>query len=128
MIHKICITYYRYRPLPPIITWGYYVYHNCFKLPQAVFFPPSTNNGNATEQQHQLRLGRRVPSDDEKLSDEDIQVLARELLDRYKDPEVTKDPYMSPSFATDDMLQGLPPVDILVSLWKQKKIVGTLIV
>lgn len=33
----------------------------------------------------------------------------------YRSVETTKDPFMSPLLASDDMLSGLPPVHIVVS-------------
>lgn len=82
--------------------------------PQAVFFPSSDeggDNGGSTV----LRLGRRIPSQDQVLSDSEIERLSQELVDTYRDADVTKDPYMSPAFAPDDLLKGLPPTDIIVS-------------
>lgn len=34
----------------------------------------------------------------------------------YRIGDVTKDPYMSPLLASDEMLSGLPPVHIVVSI------------
>lgn len=63
-----------------------------------------------------IRLGHRQPTKNELLSENEIEMLTRELLDSYKDSETTMNPYVSPSLAPDDFLIGLPPIDIIVSL------------
>ncbi len=61
-----------------------------------------------------MRLGHRIPSPEETLTQQEMDSLVRELLDSYKDSDITKDPFMSPALAPDDLLQGLPPVDVIV--------------
>ncbi len=34
----------------------------------------------------------------------------------YRDKDSTKDPFMSPIFAPDELLSGLPPIHIIVSI------------
>ncbi len=77
---------------------------------QAAFFPPQSDSGEEDE----VRLGHRVPSPEETLTQQEMDSLVRELLDSYKDSDITKDPFMSPALAPGDLLQGLPPVDVIV--------------
>ena len=56
-----------------------------------------------------------MPSKEDVLSEEEIEHLCRELLDTYKDSETTRDPFLSPALASDDLLEGLPPISIIVS-------------
>lgn len=62
-----------------------------------------------------VKLGRKPPSREEQLSEEEIQRMTEEVMRIYVDPECTKDPFMSPGLAPSDMLKGLPPVHIVVS-------------
>ena len=57
----------------------------------------------------------REPDEADKLSQDDLDALILEVLKTYQEPEVTKDPYMSPLLAPDDMLTGLPTTHIIVS-------------
>ena len=87
------------------------MYEVLFSSIQAAFFPPQSDSG---EDDSEVRLGRRIPSPEETLTQQEIDSLVRELLDSYKDSDVTKDPFMSPALASDELLQGLPPVDVIV--------------
>ena len=58
----------------------------------------------------------REPEEQDKLSQDDLEVLILEVLKTYQEPEMTKDPYMSPLLAPDDMLTGLPTTHIIVSV------------
>lgn len=57
----------------------------------------------------------REPDEQDKLSPDEIEALVLEVMKTYQDPEVTKDPYMSPLLAPADMLTGLPTAHIIVS-------------
>lgn len=57
----------------------------------------------------------REPDECDKLSSDEIEALVLEVMKTYQDPEVTKDPYMSPLLAPADLLTGLPTVHIIVS-------------
>ncbi len=46
---------------------------------------------------------------------ERIEGLIEEVADTYKISEdITTDPFVSPAFAPDDMLKGLPPMSLIV--------------
>ena len=57
----------------------------------------------------------RDPDERDKLSSDEIEALVMEVTKTYHDPEVTKDPYMSPLLAPADLLTGLPTAHIIVS-------------
>ena len=38
-----------------------------------------------------------------------------EIMKTYEDTEITKDPFISPALSPDDLLRGLPPVNLIVS-------------
>ena len=60
----------------------------------------------------------REPDEVDKLSQDELEALISEVVKTYQDPEVTKDPFMSPLLASDDLLNGLPTVHIIVSSYK----------
>ena len=57
----------------------------------------------------------REPDPCDKLSQDEIDALISEVMKTYHEPEVTKDPFMSPILAPDDLLVGLPTAHIIVS-------------
>ena len=57
----------------------------------------------------------REPDERDKLSSDEIEALVLEVTKTYQDPEITKDPYMSPLLAPADLLTGLPTAHIIVS-------------
>lgn len=57
-----------------------------------------------------------MPEEKDKLSEQEIEELAVELLKTFDAPECTNDPYMSPMLATPEMLTGLPPIHLVVRL------------
>ena len=57
-----------------------------------------------------------VPEEGDKLSEQEIEELATELMKAFDSPAITNDPYMSPMLATPEMLAGLPPVHLVVRL------------
>ena len=61
-----------------------------------------------------IRLGRRQPDKEEILSEQKIEEMVDEIVLSFKDPEITKDPFISPALAADEFLKGLPFVHILV--------------
>ena len=40
-----------------------------------------------------------------------------EIMRTYEDAEITKDPFISPALSPDDLLRGLPPINLIVSNW-----------
>ena len=60
----------------------------------------------------------REPDECDKLSSDEIDALVLEVMKTYQDPEVTKNPYMSPLLAPADLLTGLPTAHniIIVSI------------
>ena len=38
-----------------------------------------------------------------------------EIMETYEDAEITEDPFISPALSPDDLLRGLPPVNLIVS-------------
>ena len=46
----------------------------------------------------------------------EIEKLAEEVIASYNDPEVVFNPYMSPYLASPEMIHGLPPVYLVVSV------------
>ena len=54
------------------------------------------------------------PLEEDRLSPAEIDQLASEILKSFEDPEVAKDPFMSPALAPNEMLKGLPPVHLVV--------------
>lgn len=57
---------------------------------------------------------RQEPLKEDSLSPAEIDQLVDGVLKSFEDPEVTKDPYMSPALAPDEMLIGLPVVHLVV--------------
>ena len=57
----------------------------------------------------------REPDECDKLSSDEIEALVLEVTKTYQDPEITKDPYMSPLLAPADLLTSLPTAHIIVS-------------
>ena len=47
----------------------------------------------------------------------EIEKLAEEVIASYDDPEVVLNPYMSPYLASPEMIHGLPPIYLVVSVW-----------
>ena len=64
-----------------------------------------------------VRLGRRKPNDDELLTEQQIHDMIEEMVESLKDPEVTKDPFISPALADDKYLIGLPFMHIFVRVF-----------
>ena len=62
-----------------------------------------------------VRLGRRKPNEDELLTEQQIHDMIEEMVESFKDPEITKDPFISPALADDKYLIGLPFMHIFVS-------------
>ena len=59
----------------------------------------------------------KEPSKDETLSEEEIEVLIEEVMATFDDADVTiKDPFISPVNSPDELLKGLPLINIIVSL------------
>ena len=64
------------------------------------------------------------PLEEDRLSPAEIDQLIGEILKSFEDPEVTKDPLMSPALAPDKMLIGLPIVHLVVrggGQWAKKR-------
>lgn len=59
---------------------------------------------------------KQEPDERDKLTPEEIEALICEVVKTYQDAEVTKDPFMSPLLAPDDLLTGLPTAHIIVSV------------
>ena len=59
---------------------------------------------------------KREPIEEDKLSPTVFEELMEEMIKGFQDGDVTKDPYMSPLLAPDEMLSGLPPIHIIVSV------------
>ena len=59
---------------------------------------------------------RQDPDRKDILSPTEFEELVEEMMKTFQDGDTTKDPYMSPLLATDEMLSGLPPVHIIVSV------------
>ena len=78
-----------------------------FLFLQAPFFHKEGDSGH--------RLGRRTPSKEELLTEEEITKMIDEIMRTYEDAEITKDPFISPALSPDDLLRGLPPINLLVS-------------
>lgn len=57
----------------------------------------------------------REPDACDKLSQDEIEALILEVIKTYQEAEVTKDPFMSPLLAPDDLLIDLPTAHIIVS-------------
>jgi len=60
---------------------------------------------------------QREPDDKDKLTPIELEELLAEVMKMYESGPSTQDPFMSPLFATDDQLAGLPPVHIIVSMY-----------
>ena len=58
---------------------------------------------------------KQEPHEGDKLTPAEFEDLVEEILKNFKDGDATKDPFMSPLLAPDEMLSGLPPVHIVVS-------------
>ena len=54
----------------------------------------------------------------------EIEKLAEEVIASYDDPEVVLNPYMSPYLASPEMIHGLPPIYLVVSVWVLGKCEG----
>ena len=61
---------------------------------------------------------KRDPKEEDKLSPTAFEELVEEMIKGFQDSDVTKDPFMSPLLAPDEMLSGLPPIHIVVSILK----------
>ena len=57
---------------------------------------------------------QQEPEQGDILSPSEFEELVEEMMKAFQDGDVTKDPFMSPALATDEMLSGLPPVHIIV--------------
>ena len=62
------------------------------------------------------------PLEEDRLSPAAIDQLIGEILKSFEDPEVTKDPLMSPALAPDEMLIGLPIIHLVV---RGRRMVGS---
>ena len=63
-----------------------------FLFLQAPFFHERGDSGH--------RLGRRTPSKEELLTEEEITKMIDEIMRTYEDAEITKDPFISPALST----------------------------
>ena len=54
------------------------------------------------------------PDEKDKLTPEDMEDLLAEVMKSLEGGGCTDDPFMSPLFASDELLAGLPPVHIVV--------------
>uniref|UniRef100_A0A1X7TZZ6 Hormone-sensitive lipase n=1 Tax=Amphimedon queenslandica TaxID=400682 RepID=A0A1X7TZZ6_AMPQE len=71
------------------------------------FFPKHKSPG--------LRFGMKVPSKEETLSEEEIEALIEEVMATFDDADITlKDPFISPVNSPDELLKGLPLINIIV--------------
>lgn len=59
---------------------------------------------------------KQEPNEEDRLTPAEFEDLVEEVLKSYRTGDITKDPYMSPLLATDEMLSGLPPVHIVVGI------------
>lgn len=58
----------------------------------------------------------RVPSKEEALSEEEIEALVEEVMSTFEDADITtSDPFISPLNSPDELLKGLPLVNLIVS-------------
>lgn len=60
---------------------------------------------------------KQEPKEHDKLSPSEFEEAMEEVMKSYQDGDATKDPYMSPLLAPDELLSGLPPVHIVVSTY-----------
>ena len=59
-------------------------------------------------------LHREHVEHEDKLTPDEIEQLVQEILKSFMDDEKTRDPYMSPSLAPEELLVGMPPIHLIV--------------
>ena len=62
---------------------------------------------------------QQEPDENDKLSPAELESLIDELVKSYDDPEIVNDPFMSPLLAPAELLKGLPPIHLIVSLYEK---------